>query len=86
MTSCLISNHDRNNDSDADRVGLITVSGEEDELCDRRSGTTERSTSHGVKERDGKSQHISYDTAEYEHIDERGQLLTGAHPYDSFLC
>ena len=85
MTSCLISNHDRSNDSDTDRVGLITVSGEEDELFSSRSGTPECSTSRVVKERAYTSLHITYETAEYDHVDERGQLLTGDHPTDSLF-
>ena len=43
------------------------------------------STSRGVKERAGRRQHITFETAEYVNIDARGQLLTGDHPTDSLF-
>ena len=85
MTSCLISNSDKSNDSVADGVRSITVSGEDGELCGQRFSFLEHSTSRRVKEKAGRRQHITYETAEYEYIDGRGRLLTGDHPTDNLF-
>ena len=65
-----------NDDADTVRMKSITVSGEEGELCSSLYGCQHLSTSHGLKERAGRRLHITYETAEFEEIDERGQLLT----------
>ena len=74
-----------NDDADTVRMKSITVSGEEGELCSSLYGCQHLSTSHGLKERAGRRLHITYETAEFEEIDERGQLLTGDHLTGSLL-